>query len=266
VQSATDADAGVRRTAVEMVGAIGEAPQSADLVRLLQQTQGSTDREDLERALLAICRRSRTECLPQISPLVRKDDTALRTIGLHAMGAIGGPQALAVVTSAVNDPDQTIQDEAVNTLSSWPSSWPDDAGVVDPLLALAKSGKKMSHRVKAMRGYLQYVQENKTLSNTEKLAKVNELLPLIQRPEEKRLVIATVSTIPSAGSLDLLMTFADDPAVAEEACQPIVKIAAGSALAGGSTELRRKALQKVVDKSTNDATRKKAEDGLKRIR
>jgi len=150
-------------------------------------------------------------------------------------------------------------------LSTWPNKWPDDAGVAEPLLALAKSGKKPSYQLQGLRGYLQYVQEDKKLKNEEKLAKVNALLPMIQRPEEKRLLISVVSAIPTAGSLELLTSFTGDRSVAEEACLALVNNASDKAQKGTPKETRQKALQTVLDKSQNDATKKKAEAALKRL-
>ena len=57
---------------------------------------------------------------------------------------------------------------------------------------------------------------------------------------------------------------AADPAVAEDACATIVNLTARG-LPGASRQQRQKALQTVVEKSKNDATRKKAEEGLKEI-
>ena len=150
----------------------------------------------------------------------------------------------------------------MRTLSTWPNNWPDDAAAAEVLLTLAKSGKKMSHQVLGLRGYLQYVRGDKSLDGGAKVAKVNDLLPLIQRPEEKRLAIAVVSGVPCPGALELLTTFAADQAVAEEACSAIVNLA-GRNMPGSPAEQRRKALQMVVEKSKNAGTKKKAEELLK---
>src|SRR5262249_14363080 len=44
VQSAEDPDAGVRSAAVQAIGVLGEAPQAADVARLLGKTRNSKDR------------------------------------------------------------------------------------------------------------------------------------------------------------------------------------------------------------------------------
>jgi hypothetical protein len=133
-------------------------------------------------------------------------------------------------------------------------------------LNLAKTGKKPLYRLQGLQGYLQYLQEDKKLKNEEKLSSINELLPNINSPEEKRLTIAALGTIPSSGSLERLIAYTDDPSVSEEACLAIVKVAVDNKQKEAPADLRRKALQTVVDKSGNDSVKKKAQDGIRRIK
>ncbi|MCX6904261.1 MAG: HEAT repeat domain-containing protein [Verrucomicrobia bacterium] len=263
---AQDADPAVRSAAMGAIGLLGDEKQAADLVKSLQKAQTATEREDIEKALVGISGRRGASCLPSVLPLAQSADKELRLIGLHVLSSMGGASALAAVKSALEDKDEAVQDEAVRTLASWPGNWPDDAGVAEPLLALAKSGKKPSHQVLGLRGYLEYVQVDKKLQNDEKVAKVKELLPLVKEPAEKRLAIAALNTAPSAGALELLMTLAADRAIAEEAYLAIYTTAAQDNLKGASKELRQQALQLVVEKSRNARNKKKAEEALKRIR
>jgi HEAT repeat protein len=267
MSSIGDPDAGVRSAAIQAVGAMGGDKQAADLVTLLQKTQNAKDRADIEKALMAISGRSGASCVPCLLPLMQNSDVALRTIGLHALAVTGGPDALAAVKSAIDDKDEAVQDEAARTLSTWPNNWPGDTAAAEALLTLVKSGKKMSHQVLGLRGYLQYVRGDKKLNDSAKVAKVSELLPLIQRPEEKRLAIGLVGAIRTAASLELLTTLASDPAVAEDAYSAIVNLAdSDRSIPGVSREQRQKVLGTVIEKSKNDATKKKAEDRLKKIR
>ena len=147
-------------------------------------------------------------------------------------------------------------------MSTWPNNWPDDSSVAPPLLALAKSDAKTSHQVLALRGYLQYVHANKQLQNDDKVSKVTDVLPLVKRPEEKRLAIAAIGAIPAPGALALLLTFAAEPAVAEDACSAIVKLAA-SPMPAVSQDQRQKALEVVVEKADSNATKQQARKLLK---
>jgi HEAT repeat protein len=262
IRSAEDPDAGVRSAAVQAIGILGGDAQAADLIRLLQATQSPKERGDIEMALLAISGRTGARAVPHVLPLAGNDDSALRIIALHVLASAGGPDALASVKSAIQDKDEAVQDEAVRTLSTWPNNWPEDSGIAEPLLALAKSDAKTSHQVLALRGYLQYVQADKQLKDDDKVGKVSDVLVLIKRPEEKRLAIAAIGTIPTPGAIEMLVTFAEEPAVANDACSAIVKLAE-SPMPAVPREQRQKALQLAVEKSTDDATKKQARKLLK---
>jgi len=148
-------------------------------------------------------------------------------------------------------------------LSSWPNRWPDDSGAREPLLALARSAQKASHQVLALRGYLQCVQNEKSLPGDQKAAKVSQVLPLITRAEEKRLAIATIASVPTAGALEMLAGFAADPAVCEEACSAIVNLVGRSDLKDVSNGQRQKALRTAAEHAKAEATKNRAEEMLK---
>ncbi|MBM4017517.1 MAG: hypothetical protein FJ288_04170 [Planctomycetes bacterium] len=264
VRCAEDGDAGVRGAAVEALGAMGGAQQAADLVKVLRKADAN-EHAGIEKALMTISGRGGAACAAHLAPLAQAGDSALRMIALHALACAGGPEALAAVRAAVNDKDEAVQDEAVRTLSTWPSMWPEDALAAEPLLALAKSAKKVTHQVLALRGYLQYVHGTRKLKDDERLAKVNAVMPLVTRPEEKRLVISALGTIETAGSLEMLVNFAADPALAGEACSAIVGLAEKKDLKGVSRQQLQKALQTAAEKSKG-APKKKAEDLLKALK
>ncbi len=261
LQSAQDADPEVRTASLVAIGAIGEDKQAPELLKLLQKVKDPTDRDQVEKALNSICARYSATCLPLVQPLLQNADAANRTVAIHAIGACGGSDALAAIASAVNDKDAAVGDEAVRTLSTWPNRWPEDASVADPLLSLIKSAKKDQHKILAIRGYLQYVHGTKKLNSAGKLAKITEVLPLISRPEEKRLAIPIYKEIANSGAIDALAAFTADPALSEEASSVIFDLTTGRA--GRLTrEQKQKGLQAVAANSKNAATKKKAEDLL----
>jgi hypothetical protein len=77
------------------------------------------------------------------------------------------------------------------------------------------------------------------------------------------LAIAAIDGIPTGSALDLLMNFAAEPAVVDDACSAIVS-ATGKNASTLSNEQKRKALEIVVAKTSNDNTKKRAEDLLKK--
>ena len=263
LQSVGDTDPAVRAAAVEALGAIGGEKELPGLVAAVQKARDTTEQGAIEKALVAVCARVGATSLAQLAPLAKSGESAQRIIAVHALAVAGGPEALAAVKAALGDKEDAVQDEAARALSTWPNKWPDDATVVEPLLALAKGGKKPAHKVLALRGYFQYIQGAKTLADAERLAKVTEVMPLVKGPEEKRLAISVLGNIPSVGALETLTTFADDPAVAEEACAAIVSLAGKPELKGVSKDQLRKALEAAAEKSKAARTKKRAEDLLK---
>jgi HEAT repeat protein len=264
MNAAGNPDAGVRKAAARSLGEMGDEKQVPELVRLLQQGQNAPDKEDVEAALLAISGRRGQPSVPHLLSLTRSGDSSLKVIGLRALASAGGPEALAAVMAASKESDETVQDEAVRTLSSWPNTWPEDERVAEPLLELAKSGKKTSHQVLALRGYLQFVQGDRKLKQNDRVKMVQAALPFAKRPEEKRMAISALNSIFSDSSLDALMELAGDASVAEDACSAIANVAGRNA-PGLSKPQRIKALLTVAEKCGNDATKRKAEEALKKL-
>lgn len=260
-----DTDTAIRFAAVETVGIIGQDPQCADLVGLLQGARRSQDRTRIEKSLLAISGRCGTKCISYLRPLTQSRNGELHMIGLHALAIIGGPEALRAVTSAIKSAESDVQDEAVRILSTWPNNWPDDRAAGQALLALAKSDGKLAHQVLGLRGYLRYVGGTKTLNNEQKVANIKDVLPLLKRPEERRQAIAVLGGAPSVTALTQLTSFAQDPAVAEEAYLAMVRIA-GQNTRAISKERRRETLKTVIEQSKNNGTKQRARKTLNGIR
>jgi HEAT repeat protein len=264
VPSLYDNDAGIRDAAVQTIGIIGQDPQTADLVKLLQKTNSSSERAGIRKALLAISGRCGVKCIPHLRPLTQSRDNELYMIGLRALAIIGGPDALAAVTSAVKSAEPPVQDEAVRILSNWPNNWPQDSEAGQTLLKLARSANKLSHQVLGLRGYFQYIRGTKKLSNEQKVTRVVDLLSHIKRPEEKRLAIAVLAEAPSSSALELLTTFAEDLAVVEEAYSAMVQIT-GQDVRGISRDQRRQVLKMVAEKSRNNDIKRRARKTLSGI-
>jgi len=264
VSSMEDDDPAVRAAAVQAVGVLGRDRQHvAELTRLVQKTATSSERAAIEKALLAVTGRVGAPSVTYLMPLTKSNDRSLQIIGLRTLAVAGGPEALGAVNAAIAGDEGDVQDEAVRILSTWPNRWPDDADAGEALLRLTRSGGKMSHQVLALRGYLQHIRGNKGLSNDQKLARVKDVRPQIQRPEEERLAIAVLGEAPTAGALELLTTLAQDAAVAEEAYSAIVTVAANAP--GLSKPQRQQALQTVLDKSANNGTKRRAQEAIKRL-
>src|SRR5260370_40949502 len=110
-----------------------------------------------------------------------------------------------------------------------------------------------------MRSFLHYVKGDKCFKDDERVRKCSELVPLVSPPEEKRLAIAAIDGIPTSAGLELLMTFAGEPTIADDACAAIITITDKS-VEGVSKEQRQKALETVVEKASSTDTKKRARE------
>lgn len=263
IRYAQDPDAGVRAAAIVAIGSIGDAKQAADLAGLLQKAQDAKDRADIEKALMSVSGRWGAACVQHLLPLSQSSESATRAVALNALACCGGADALSAVKTALDDKEQSVQDQAVRTLATWSNRWPDDTSIAEPLLNVAKSGKTTQQKVLALRGYLQFIQGSKKLSAADKISRIDQALPLISRDEEKRLAVSVLGSVPSADALDRLAAFAADSAVSEEACSAIVGLA-GKNVPGLSRQQRQKALQAVIAHTKSDTTKAKAEELMKR--
>jgi HEAT repeat protein len=262
---AQDSDPGIRRAACETLGLLGEESDAAELVRLLERSSTSRERRDLERALASICGRVGASTVKSLLPLVKHPEGDVRATGLRVLATVGGPEALAVVVRSLEDADEAVRDEAVRTLAGWPANWPDDSGAGEPLLALARSEGKPSYRIQGMRGYLQFVQDSRALEPGEKLARVEAILPEIERVEEKRQAIGVLGSVPTPEALEVLVHFTEDEAMREEACQAIVRVVTHDKMKAAPEAIRRSALERVVAQSKEEATRRRAQGILRRL-
>jgi len=86
---------------------------------------------------------------------------------------------------------------------------------------------------------------------------VREVLPLIKRPDEKRLVISVVDSLADPAVVDLLVEFGGDAAVKEDACAALVKLC-GRKNSGLDAAVRRKGLEAAAEKTGNEDLRKRA--------
>jgi hypothetical protein len=206
---------------------------------------------------VAICTRSRQGSADAVLAGLQGADAASRLALLRALARAGGPKALAAIQAAITDQDAKVGDEAVRALSAWP-----DLAAAEPLLALARTTKKMSRQVLALRGYVRLAGLQK--DNGVKLKMLAEAEALAKRAPERKLILGALGGIPTAGSLKRISAHLDDPALVEEASAAAVRIA--GPLAKSNRALVREALSKVVAKSKNRRTRRDAQRTLSRLR
>jgi HEAT repeat protein len=225
-KAADDSDKALRLAAIQALGEVGSACDVAGLVAVLMSRKDPQELGATEQALGAVCGRAANKpaCADKMLASLSKSEGAAKCALLRVLRVAGGAKALEAVRTATKDSNADIQEAAFRSLCDWPT-----ADAAPDLLALAKSSTDAKRKILALRGYINLIKD-KDLTPAKKLAMAREASALIQRPDEKRLLLGSLGSVPSAEALAMVMPHLDDAATKSEAvlagvsiCEQIAK-------------------------------------------
>ncbi len=177
---------------------------------------------------------------------------------LRVLRVAQGSKALGAVRTASKDADAGVRAEAISLLCGWPS-----VDVLPEVLALTKTATDRTTKILALRGAIRLI-PLQPISAQDKLAGLKALVPLIERGEEKRLLLGSLAAMPIPAALAMTTPYLDDATVRNEACFAVITIAEKRA-PKNKAELTA-ALQKVLKITSNNEVKKRARQVLKKIR
>jgi len=220
LKAAGGADPQVRPAAIRMVGELGGPDQLPALLDLLMGTKATQDLEAAEQALSDIFARADNpqSYTDKITGLLAQAQPAQKGVLLRILSTIGGPDALKAVRAAVDDPNAEVRAAAIRALGRWKG-----ADAAPDLLRLAKTSPDPSGRIAALRGYIGLVRDE-SLSTENKLAMCKEAAAMIQRDEEKKLLLGVLGEVPAVEALSMAMAHLSNPATKDEAAFAAVAI------------------------------------------
>ncbi len=260
LKAAEDNDQKIRLSALRKVGELGGVTELPALLDLLVKYESSQDLNAIERALSAICVKADnpqsyttrlTKLLGQVQP---KQKSAL----LHVLGVIGGSDALEAVRAEVNNSNETVRETAIRALCGWKT-----ADAAPHLLSLAKELSNPSQKTSALRGYINLIRDD-SLSIEKKLEMCRQANALVQRTEERKLLLGVLGTVPAAEALSMAMDYVDKPFVRNEACFSVVRICDKIVLQHPDEVAD--ALRKVLKATKNRNVTRRAEDILNKAK
>jgi len=260
LKAASDADAEVRPAALRKVGELGSPAQVPALLDLLMGLENSRDLSAAERALITVCGKSEDAeaYTARFTDLLGRAGAAQKNSLLRVLGAVGGTQALEAVRKAANDSDTEVRDAAIRVLCGWKS-----ADAAPDLLKLAKVSSGGTHKTAALRGYITLIRDE-SLSTAGKLAMCKQADALIERNQEKKLLLGALSTVPSIDALSMAMANLNDPATKNEAC--FAAVAIGKNIVEQHPREVTEALQKVLKSTNNRNVTRSAKETLGKAR
>lgn len=256
-QAASDNDARVRAAALKRLGELGGLAEMPALFDLLSRAASPSDIAAVEEALSALCARlgDSDACAAKVIEQLASAKPAQKAALLSVLVTAGGPRALEAVRAAVKDSNSEVHAAAAEALNSWTS--PEAAS---DLLALAKSGSTPADKQLGLRGYLRWAADG-DLPPARRFEMCRDAAGLVERTEEKKMLLAALGGINQPRSLSQILAFVDDPAVREEACVAAVTVAEKIAQGRNATKLPAEqvtGLEKVAQVTANAELAKRA--------
>jgi HEAT repeat protein len=221
LKAARNADPKIRPDTIKMIGDLGGADQLPELLELLDAVDRPQDLAAAEQAIASACTKAKdpqaqadklTGHLPQAKP-------AQQAVLLRVLAAVGGPNSLKAVRALIDNGNADVRSAAIRALGNWRT-----ADAAPDLLALAKVTSNSAEKTLFLRGYLNLAARGE-MSVEQRLAMCKQAAGVIQRDEEKRLLLGTLSSIGSPEAIAMILPYLEDQGLRREAGLAVVAIA-----------------------------------------
>jgi HEAT repeat protein len=256
-----DKNESTRAAAIASYADLAGETELGELLEKIAHTANAGEISAIEKALVAICggMNDPNACVPKLVEALAKAGVEAKPSLLRTLRAAGGADALKAVRGAVGDADKDVHTAVIRVIGEWKTG---DAAPV--LLELAKNSTTPVDKILSLRGYLGMAARN-DIPPPQKLVICRESAAMIQRDDEKLLLLGALANLANADSLDLAVPYLDDPSVKREAAATVMVIAEKRP-ANQQSGMTRAALEKVVKVSgDNPEAVKRAQECLKRM-
>ena len=196
----------------------------------------------------------------QLCSALAKAPTQQKLALLRVLSVIGGADALKAVRAAVDDSNAEVHKAAIRALGAWKSV---DAAPL--LLELAKKVTNQNDKTLCLRGYLGLA-SSISLPADQRLSMCRQVEGVIERDEEKKLLLGALGNINSADAVAMIVPYLDASGTREEACAAAVGIAERLLKGRNASKVASKLikpLEKVAQVTTNTDMARRAKRLLK---
>ena len=254
-----DTDEATRAAAIRCYAELVTEAELAGLLDNLINNTNAGEIAAMEKALASICGSASDPkaCAQKLVEALAKAGPAAKPALLRCLCVSGGPEALKAVRGAVDDANKEVHTSAIRVLCEWKTG---DAAPM--LLELAKTSSGPVDKILSLRGYLG-VAARKDTPAPRKLAICRESAPMIQRDDERLLMLGALASLADAQTLPLIFPYLDVAAVKREAVATVMVIA-DKRPPQQHAAITRTALEKVLlVAADNPAVIKRAQELLK---
>jgi HEAT repeat protein len=253
-----DPDANARIESWRSLAVFGKPEDLPRLIELMVKLEESREQQAAEQAIQVVADPMPKDQAAQLLIDVMPGATSAQRCSLYrTLGRIGGERSFVALRRAIDDPDGEVQDTAIRALSEW-----GDYSVSEDLLHLARQGKKESHRILGLRGYVRLAGLNRH-DNEDRVKMYKTALSVARRADEKKLVLGAAGGVPSAAALKLVEPYLTSNTLKSEAQAAYLKIAA--AVAPQDPVRATAALRKLIRVGADPELKARAEEALQRL-
>jgi HEAT repeat protein len=258
----SDGDAAVRTAATKSYGELaGEAEVPVLIDMLIKATDGG-EIGTYERVLGSICSIAKDKggCAKKLIQALPRAGATTKPSLLKVLSVTGGADALKAVRAAVDDSDKAVHTAAIRMLSEWK-----DQEAAPVLLYMAKNLGNETDKLLSMRGCMSLAMRS-DVAEDERIKICKQAAGLIQRDDERKMMLGALGSIKSPASLELVMPYLDNEKVRSDAIHAVIKIVEPRKRAKDiPAKVARAALEKVVAVGGSSENVNKAKELLKTL-
>jgi HEAT repeat protein len=255
-------NAKLRMAAYRALALIAKGDQMPQLVSYMSKAESKAERAEIERALVTIsesmtAEESKSDAI--LKALATVTDKEVKSSLYMVLGRIGEESSLPILRSALQDADMDLRAAAIRALSEWPNAEPKD-----DLFQVAQKGEQPSHKVLALRGYIDLLGHiDEGVSGEKRTALYRQALDLKPDVQEIRKALSGLSRVGGLEALQLAAKYLDNEEVKEEAASAVARLSWSTARE--HPDETKPYLEKIVQITTNERTKDWAENLLERI-
>jgi len=241
-------DAALRLATARFLATFGGPEQVEGLVVGLLKATRSRERDEVTRAVVAVCTANQGHAAAAKRFLERFQQAgeADQEMLLPALGRIGGPEALAIIDGFVADPSRRTF--GIKALTVWPT-----AEVSGRLFELIESTADSAERRQLLDGLIRIApRPDKTINDGKRLELVKQTMALCETDDDRRRLLDRTDAIRSVEAFRYVVGFLDAPELQDAACQSVVELAHHRQLRDAHQEEFIKALDRVIAVTKNE--------------
>lgn len=262
IKTAQNSDGKVKLESLKALKIIGRENDLPALVNLLIETQNKANRNEAEKMVIAVSRKindqnRRAHAVLNVMPSVTEATNRISLV--KVLGKIASDEGLAVLRSALNEENESIQKAAISALADWPNDKP----MID-LLKVAQSAKNKTHQTLAFRGFVRQIglTGNRPVDETLKL--YTKAMDLAKDIIEKKTVLSGLGKINDIKALDLLVPYLTNEQLQAEAQSSTVQIA--KSIYSEHPEKIKPILERVLKNTKNERLQKETQKIINQIK